>query len=56
MRIVYVNIFSKRLVSGGIKVTYRRAEALQDCGYDAAVWQPEGAPDWLETTAAVIAK
>lgn len=54
MRIVFLNFFSRQEITGGIKVSYRCVEMLAEAGYEAAVWQPAGKPDWLETTASVI--
>lgn len=56
MRIVFLNFFSRQEITGGIKVAYRCAEMLGAGGYDASVWQPAGAPTWLETTATVVAQ
>lgn len=56
MRIIYLNFFSNQEITGGIKVSYRCAEILRDSGFDAMVWQPAGAPVWLETSARVIAE
>jgi glycosyltransferase involved in cell wall biosynthesis len=56
MRIIFLNFFSRQEITGGIKVSYRCAEILKDNGYDAMVWQPSGAPVWLETRASVIAE
>jgi glycosyltransferase involved in cell wall biosynthesis len=55
MRVIYLNFFSRQEITGGIKIAYRCAELLKDSGYDAAVWQPDGAPVWLKTNANVIA-
>jgi glycosyltransferase involved in cell wall biosynthesis len=46
-RIRFLSPFVKTLISGGIKVTYLHAELLRELGFDAAVYQPEGAPVWL---------
>jgi glycosyltransferase involved in cell wall biosynthesis len=54
MRIIFLNLFSPEETSGGIKITYRCAEILKNAGYDAVVWQPHGAPAWLEVRASVI--
>jgi glycosyltransferase involved in cell wall biosynthesis len=54
MRVIYLNLFSRQEITGGIKIAYRCAELLKESGYDAAVWQPDGAPVWLETSATVI--
>ena len=54
MRIIFLNFFSRQEITGGIKVSYRCVEMLAEAGYDAAVWQPAGKPDFLESTARVI--
>lgn len=54
MRIVFLNFFSRKEITGGIKVSYRCVELLAEAGYEASVWQPAGKPDWLDTTANVI--
>jgi len=46
-RIRFLNPFVKTLISGGIKATYQQAELLRELGFDAAVYQPDGAPVWL---------
>lgn len=53
-RIIYLHPFSKTNITGGIKTAYRQVELLRELGYDACVWQPAGAPDWLETSAPVV--
>src|SRR5262245_61672476 len=53
-RIVYLNPFQKTEISGGIKTAYRHAELLTELGFDACVYQPEGAPAWFETRAKVL--
>jgi hypothetical protein len=45
-RIIFVNPFSKSLITGGIKATYSHAELLTELGFAAAVFQPDGAPAW----------
>ena len=54
MRIIFLNFFSRQEITGGIKVSYRCVELLTEAGYEAAVWQPSGKPDFLESTARVI--
>jgi glycosyl transferase family 1 len=53
-RIVFLNPFPRTAISGGIKTTYRHAELLTEMGYNACVYQPEGAPNWLETRSNVV--
>ena len=48
-RIVFLNPFVRTEISGGIKTAYRHAELLAEMGFDACVYQPEGAPSWFET-------
>lgn len=47
MKIIFINPFSKTLITGGIKVTYQHAKLLLSYGYDVKVFQPDGAPEWL---------
>jgi len=54
MRVIYFNFFSRKLITGGIKISYRCAELLAESGHDAFIWQPDGAPGWLETSARVV--
>jgi glycosyltransferase involved in cell wall biosynthesis len=53
-RIVFLAPFVKTEISGGIKTAYRHAELLTELGFDACVYQPEGAPTWFETRAQVL--
>lgn len=53
-RIIFLIPFSKTEITGGIKTVYRHAEFLNDLGFDAYVYQPEGAPSWFETRAKVL--
>jgi hypothetical protein len=53
-RIVFLSPFVKTEISGGIKTAYRHAELLAEMGFDACVYQPEGAPNWFETSAKVL--
>ena len=53
-RIVFLNPFPRTAISGGIKATCRHAELLTEMGFDACVYQPEGAPSWFETSAKVL--
>jgi glycosyltransferase involved in cell wall biosynthesis len=53
-RIVFLAPFVKTEISGGIKTTYRQTELLTELGFDACVYQPEGAPTWFETHAKVL--
>ncbi|GAN61531.1 hypothetical protein ACI01nite_23120 [Acetobacter cibinongensis] len=49
MKIIFINPFSKSLITGGIKVTYQHAKLLLSYGYDVRVFQPEGFPEWLNS-------
>ncbi|HYM18776.1 MAG TPA: glycosyltransferase [Micropepsaceae bacterium] len=53
-RIVFLNSFGKNEMTGGIKTAYRHVELLQGLGFDASVYQPEGAPSWFESRAKVL--
>jgi glycosyltransferase involved in cell wall biosynthesis len=53
-RIVFLSPFVKTEISGGIKTAYRHAELLAEMGFDACVYQPEGSPDWFESSAKVL--
>jgi hypothetical protein len=53
-RIVFLNPFSRTEISGGIKTAYRHAELLSELGFDASVYQPEGAPSWFQTPARLL--
>lgn len=53
-RIVFLNPFVRTEISGGIKTAYRHAELLTEMGFDACVYQPEGAPSWFDTRAKVL--
>jgi glycosyltransferase involved in cell wall biosynthesis len=53
-RIVFLAPFVKTEISGGIKTAYRHAELLAELGFDACVYQPEGAPTWFDTRAKVL--
>ena len=53
-RIVYLVPHPKSLISGGVKFAYRHVELLQELGFDAFVFQPEGHPDWLKSSARVL--
>ena len=37
-----------------MKTVYRQAEMLTEMGFDAYVFQPDGKPDWLKTSARVL--
>ena len=50
-RIIFLCPFAKSEITGGIKTAYRHAELLSELGFDAAVYQPDGAPSWFETRA-----
>jgi hypothetical protein len=55
-RIVFLAPFRKNEISGGIKTFHRHAELLSDIGFDAFVYQPDGAPSWLETKANLLTR
>jgi hypothetical protein len=54
-RIIFLIPFSKSEITGGIKTVYRHAEFLNELGFDAFVYQPEGVPSWFQTKAKVLA-
>jgi glycosyltransferase involved in cell wall biosynthesis len=53
-RIIFLCPFARSEITGGIKTTYRQAELLAELGFDALVYQPEGKPAWLDTSARVL--
>jgi hypothetical protein len=53
-RIVFLNPSPKELISGGMKTVYRHAEMLTELGFEACIFQPDGKPDWLRTSASVL--
>ena len=53
-RIVFLNPFARTEITGGIKTAHRHAELLSELGFDACVFQPEGAPNWFESKARLI--
>ena len=53
-RIVFINPFGKNEITGGIKTAYRQVELLAALGFDACVYQPDGAPSWFESQAKVL--
>jgi glycosyltransferase involved in cell wall biosynthesis len=53
-RIVFLNPFAKGEITGGIKTAYRHVELLSELGFDACVYQPDGAPIWFESRAKVL--
>lgn len=53
-RIIYLVPHPKSLISGGVKFAYRHVELLEELGYDAVVFQPEGRPAWLASAAKVL--
>jgi glycosyltransferase involved in cell wall biosynthesis len=53
-RIVYLCPFAKTEITGGIKTAYRHVELLTELGFEACVFQPEGAPAWFDTRAQVL--
>ena len=54
-RIIFLNPFAKTEITGGIKTAHRHAELLDEMGFDAYVYQPDGAPSWFESRAKLIA-
>ena len=55
-RIIFLAPFRKHEISGGIKTFHRHAELLSEIGFDAFVYQPDGAPSWLETKANLLTR
>ena len=55
-RIIFVSPFSRSDITGGIKTVYRHAELLTQSGLDACIWQPEGKPQWLDSTARILSE
>jgi glycosyltransferase involved in cell wall biosynthesis len=53
-RIIFLCPFAKNEVTGGIKTAYRQVELLVELGFDAWVYQPEGAPSWFTTSVRVL--
>jgi glycosyl transferase family 1 len=53
-RIVFLNPFVRTEISGGIKTAYRHAELLAEMGFDACVYQPDGPPNWFDTSAKTL--
>jgi len=53
-RIIFLNPFGKDAVTGGCKTAYRHVELLQELGFDAWVYQPEGRPHWFISRAKVM--
>jgi hypothetical protein len=53
-RIVFLAPFRKHEISGGIKTFHRHAELLADMGFDAWIYQPDGAPSWFDTRAKLL--
>jgi Glycosyl transferases group 1 len=53
-RIIFLCPFAKNEITGGIKTTYRQVELLSELGFDAWIYQPEGAPSWFDTCARVL--
>lgn len=49
-RIVFLNPYDPKAISGGIKVTYQHAGMLAKLGHDVSVFQPAGKPDWLDVS------
>lgn len=47
-KVFFLNPFGIDAISGGIKVTYQHAEILAKNGYDVAVYQPAGKPNWID--------
>lgn len=53
-RIIFACPFPRTQIAGGIRTTYRHAELLQKMGIEAAVFSPEGHPDWFRSGATVL--
>lgn len=53
-RIIFLSPFATTEITGGIKTAYRQAELLVGLGFDACVYQPDGAPSWFTTQARVL--
>jgi hypothetical protein len=53
-RIVFLNPNPRHLISGGVKTVYRHVEMLTELGFEACVFQPDGRPEWLKTSASVL--
>ena len=53
-RIIFLSPFAKNEITGGIKTAYRQVELLVELGFDAWIYQPEGAPSWFDTRARVL--
>jgi glycosyltransferase involved in cell wall biosynthesis len=53
-RIIFLCPFAKNEITGGIKTAYRQVELLAELGFDAYIYQPEGAPPWFATHARVL--
>lgn len=47
-KIVFLNPYDPKAISGGIKVTYQHAGILAKLGHDVSVYQPAGKPEWLD--------
>jgi Glycosyl transferases group 1 len=54
-RIIFLNPFARTEITGGIKTAHRHAELLSEMGFDAYVYQPDGAPFWFESKAKLLA-
>jgi len=55
-RIVFLIPFAKTEITGGIKTVHRHAELLTELGFDAWVFQPDGAPSWFESRAKLLTR
>jgi Glycosyl transferases group 1 len=53
-RVIFLNPNPRNLIAGGVKTVYRQAEVLSELGIQAYVFQPDGPPDWLHTSAKVM--
>jgi hypothetical protein len=53
-RIIFLCPFARNEITGGIKTAYRQVELLAELGFDACIYQPEGAPAWFATRARVL--
>lgn len=46
-RVIFLNCFSKDMVTGGVKTVYQHATLLRQQGIEASVLQKDGAPPWM---------
>lgn len=53
-RIIFLNPFGKGAITGGVKTAYKQVEILEELGFDAWVYQPEGMPGWFKSHARIM--